>query len=227
KPAAVCSLHLDPLSSALCLLFSALDQINKTAEPGENITLPCRAPSSTNITVVEWIRPDLRPEYVFVYRSMQHDPDNQHEFFKDRVELEDSEMKDGNVSLVLRNVTTGDRGTYECRVVQGKTTRRKRYLNNEPISTIYLDVKLGECVSTTIIIIIIIIMLLNRSRNVPKMILAYKPFFPHFEKTYKEKKMKKGTFTIHFPAGLCLVWSLFLFFFFYILDRLPVPHIHS
>nr|XP_020475825.1 V-set domain-containing T-cell activation inhibitor 1-like [Monopterus albus] len=120
------------------------DQINKTAEPGENITLPCRAPSSTNITVVEWIRPDLRPEYVFVYRSMQHDPDNQHEFFKDRVELEDSEMKDGNVSLVLRNVTTGDRGTYECRVVQGKTTRRKRYLNNEPISTIYLDVKLGS-----------------------------------------------------------------------------------
>uniref|UniRef100_A0A3Q3J9R5 B30.2/SPRY domain-containing protein n=1 Tax=Monopterus albus TaxID=43700 RepID=A0A3Q3J9R5_MONAL len=137
----LCPLHLDPLTSALFLLFSALDQKNITAKPGENITLPCRAPSSTNITVVEWIRPDLRPEYVFLYRSMQDDPDNQHESFKERVELEDSEMKDGNVSLVLRNVTTGDRGTYECHIVQGKTNRS----NNEPISTIYLDVKLGEC----------------------------------------------------------------------------------
>uniref|UniRef100_A0A3Q3IQ93 Ig-like domain-containing protein n=1 Tax=Monopterus albus TaxID=43700 RepID=A0A3Q3IQ93_MONAL len=120
-----------------CCLFS----INKTAEPGENITniiLSCRAPSSTNIRAVEWIRTDPRPEYVFVYRSRGHDRENQHESFKDRVELKDSEMKDGDVSLVLRNVKINDRGTYECRVVQGKTHHWQR--SPQLISIVHLSV---------------------------------------------------------------------------------------
>uniref|UniRef100_UPI0009B2E6AB selection and upkeep of intraepithelial T-cells protein 4-like n=1 Tax=Monopterus albus TaxID=43700 RepID=UPI0009B2E6AB len=147
------------VSIALCLLACASggesarafysgtygDQRNIPAKPGDNITLSCRAPSSTNIIVVEWSRTDLEPQYVFMYRDGRPVLESQHESFKDRVELEDSEMKDGDVSLVLRNVTINDSGTYECRVVLGKTTRRKRsYLNNEPISTIYLDVKLGS-----------------------------------------------------------------------------------
>uniref|UniRef100_A0A3Q3J6I3 Ig-like domain-containing protein n=1 Tax=Monopterus albus TaxID=43700 RepID=A0A3Q3J6I3_MONAL len=98
-------LHLDPLTSDLCLLFSDLDPINITVKPGDTITLPS----------VEWKRPDLVPQDVVKYQDGRPDPENQHPSFKDRVELEDSEM-DGDVSLVLRNVTTGDRGTYECHV---------------------------------------------------------------------------------------------------------------
>ncbi|CAI5660436.1 unnamed protein product [Oreochromis niloticus] len=50
-------------------------------------------------------------------------------------------MKDGDVSLILSNVTINDAGTYECRVAQRKTNRRKRAnLKTDPISIIYLHV---------------------------------------------------------------------------------------
>uniref|UniRef100_A0A3Q3J7X6 Ig-like domain-containing protein n=1 Tax=Monopterus albus TaxID=43700 RepID=A0A3Q3J7X6_MONAL len=84
------------------------------AEPGDNVTLACRAPSYTDIRAVVWSRPDLEPR-VILYQKRMSDPEHQHLSFQDRVELEDNEMKDGDVSLVLRNVTTGDSGTYECR----------------------------------------------------------------------------------------------------------------
>ncbi|MED6276083.1 hypothetical protein CHARACLAT_033443 [Characodon lateralis] len=49
-------------------------------------------------------------------------------------------MKDGDVSLFLKNVTTDDTGTYECRVVQGGNKRRKRsHLDSDTISIIQLD----------------------------------------------------------------------------------------
>ncbi|KAF3698220.1 CD226 antigen Platelet and T-cell activation antigen 1 Precursor [Channa argus] len=85
-----------------------------TAYPGDTVTLPCRAPNSTNITAVEWIRPDLKPEYVFVYQDQHFNTSNQHPSFKNRVELKDSEMKDGNVSLILKNVGSADLGMYKC-----------------------------------------------------------------------------------------------------------------
>ncbi|MED6240336.1 hypothetical protein ATANTOWER_019577 [Ataeniobius toweri] len=116
-------------------------QINITAEPGQNITLPCRAPDNKAIIVVEWSRTDLESEYVLRYRDEQFDPENQHLSFRNRVDLQDRQMKDGDVSLVLKNVTMDDRGTYECWVVQRGTNRRKRAaLKTRPISSIVLDV---------------------------------------------------------------------------------------
>ncbi|XP_026179422.1 coxsackievirus and adenovirus receptor homolog isoform X2 [Mastacembelus armatus] len=92
-----------------------------TAEPGQTVTLPCRAPSSSEIRTVEWTRPDLDPEEIFVYLDRRFDPDNQHPSFKERVELKDSQMKDGDVSVTLKDVTFTDTGTYECRVFQGQS----------------------------------------------------------------------------------------------------------
>uniref|UniRef100_A0A3Q3LXC8 Ig-like domain-containing protein n=1 Tax=Mastacembelus armatus TaxID=205130 RepID=A0A3Q3LXC8_9TELE len=106
--------------------------ITITAEPGQNVTLTCRAPSSTEIRTVEWTRPG--PIYVFVYRNKKFDPTNQHPSFKERVELKDSQMKDGDVSVTLKNVTFTDTGTYECHLAQGQTDPLK------PINITHLTV---------------------------------------------------------------------------------------
>ncbi|MEQ2281960.1 hypothetical protein AMECASPLE_035605, partial [Ameca splendens] len=117
------------------------DQTNITAEPGQNITLPCRAPGNKPCTAAEWSRTDLEPEYVLHYRHEQILPSLQHPSFKNRVDLQDRQMKDGDASLVLKNVSTDDRGTYQCQVTQKRSTHRKRtILKPDLISTVYLDV---------------------------------------------------------------------------------------
>ena len=66
-----------------------------------------------------WSRPDLNPEtdgYVFFFRENRLYEKYQHPSFRGRVQLIDREMKDGNVSVILKNVTINDTGTYECRV---------------------------------------------------------------------------------------------------------------
>uniref|UniRef100_A0A8P4G8G7 Ig-like domain-containing protein n=1 Tax=Dicentrarchus labrax TaxID=13489 RepID=A0A8P4G8G7_DICLA len=87
-----------------------------SVEPGGDVTLPCSA-GDDSIRAVEWTRTDLEPEYVLYYRDGRSDPTYQHPSFKGRVDLTDREMKDGNVSLVIKNVIISDRGTYECRVL--------------------------------------------------------------------------------------------------------------
>ncbi|GLD59221.1 uncharacterized protein AKAME5_002891500, partial [Lates japonicus] len=50
-------------------------------------------------------------------------------------------MKDGNVSLILKDVKTEDTGIYECQVKRETNRRKRSYLKTEPISIIYLEVK--------------------------------------------------------------------------------------
>ncbi|XP_030580152.1 uncharacterized protein LOC115776568 [Archocentrus centrarchus] len=114
------------------------EQKNIPAEFGQDVTLPCRAPIYNYNRGVEWSRADLEPGFVLFYRDGQFDLDNQHPSFKDRVELQDRQMKDGDVSLVLKDVTNNDAGTYECRVFMTGTNRRKR--SADPINIINLSV---------------------------------------------------------------------------------------
>ncbi|KAL4008304.1 hypothetical protein ACER0C_002156 [Sarotherodon galilaeus] len=121
-------------STVMFVMFVSADQKNIIAESGQNITLTCRAPNNNNIIVVEWSRADLGDEYVLLYRNEQLDPVNQHPSFKNRVDLQDRQMKDGDVSLILKNVTINDNGTYKCCIVLAGTT------SCDPISIIYLSV---------------------------------------------------------------------------------------
>uniref|UniRef100_A0A3Q2PVP8 Ig-like domain-containing protein n=1 Tax=Fundulus heteroclitus TaxID=8078 RepID=A0A3Q2PVP8_FUNHE len=92
-------------------------QKNITAILGQNIVLPCRAADSKPVIVLDWTRSNPGLQGVFLFRD-NTDFDNQHEQFKNRVELQDRQMKNGDVSLVLKNVTAADRGTYKCRIIQ-------------------------------------------------------------------------------------------------------------
>ncbi|XP_030609049.1 programmed cell death 1 ligand 1-like [Archocentrus centrarchus] len=130
--------------ASLCctvLLLSCVfaDQKILTAETGQTVILPCQAQNNNDPElVVEWSRADLDPEYVLLFRDGHFDPVKQHPSFKNRVDLQDKEMKDGDVSLILKDVTTNDAGTYECRIRKKSTSRA--VLRFEPISIITLRV---------------------------------------------------------------------------------------
>ncbi|XP_035771368.1 programmed cell death 1 ligand 1-like [Neolamprologus brichardi] len=101
---------------ARVLVFVSADEKVLKAEPRQNVTLPCRAPDKNPAIAVEWTKSDLRAEHVLLYRDEQFDIDDQHPSFKNRVDLQDRQMKDGDVSLILNNVTINDTGTYKCHV---------------------------------------------------------------------------------------------------------------
>ncbi|CAI5659952.1 unnamed protein product [Oreochromis niloticus] len=136
------SLTLASLCWALLILvvvvFAAEAQNTVTAEPGQDVVLPCRVPSDKTIRAVQWSRADLGDNYVLFYRDEQLDPENQHPSFKNRVDLQDRQMKDGDVSLVLKNVTTADDGSYNCNIFNGGTT------SWESINTVSLTVSGGS-----------------------------------------------------------------------------------
>ncbi|XP_078101169.1 butyrophilin subfamily 1 member A1-like [Sander vitreus] len=124
----------------LILSEAAPDLIEVTVDPGDDVTLPCQAADSS-IRAVEWTRPDLEPDYVLLYRDGHLDQTHQHPSFKDRVDLVDRDLKDRDVSLILKNVSSIDNGTYECRVASDGSRRKKRAnIDSEPIRTIRLQV---------------------------------------------------------------------------------------
>ena len=81
------------------------------------MSLQCQSPRDEAITVLEWSRPEPETDgYVFFVRENRPYESYQHPSFHGRVQLRDPEMKDGDVSVILKNVNINDTGTYECRV---------------------------------------------------------------------------------------------------------------
>ncbi|XP_051251489.1 butyrophilin subfamily 1 member A1-like [Dicentrarchus labrax] len=111
-----------------------------TVRPGHDVTLQCQGPSDSPITVVKWSRSDLDSNpYIFYFRENRSDEDYQRPSHRGRVELRDPEMKNGDASVILKNVTVSDTGTYECVVSVRRNGNRKR--NIDPFSVIKLNVR--------------------------------------------------------------------------------------
>lgn len=67
------------------------------------------------------------------------------------MQLLDTGLETRNMSLILRNVSSSDNGTYECRVAPGGSRHKRAIIDTEPISVIRLKIA-GECVEFTVLI---------------------------------------------------------------------------
>lgn len=118
---------------------------------GATVVLPCFTPDAS-IRALEWTRSDMAyPEYILFFSDGRSDTRHQRSCYRDRVDLTDAKLRDGDISLVIRNVSSSDIGTYECRVAEQKSgSRHKRaIIDTVPINIIKLQVT-GECVGFTV-----------------------------------------------------------------------------
>uniref|UniRef100_A0A3Q2V6B3 Ig-like domain-containing protein n=1 Tax=Haplochromis burtoni TaxID=8153 RepID=A0A3Q2V6B3_HAPBU len=107
-------------------MSSALQQ-DVQAKPGACVTLQCEISTDEIISVLKWSRADLNTDgYVYFYRNKRFYENYQHPSFHGRVKLRDPEMKDGDVSLILKNVAFNDTGMYECHIAVRNPVRSKR-----------------------------------------------------------------------------------------------------
>ncbi|XP_028260017.1 V-set domain-containing T-cell activation inhibitor 1-like [Parambassis ranga] len=134
----------------------AVVQKTITAKLGQTVTLPCPV-TSTNITGVAWIKDGLKTEgNVLYYLENQFQYASQHPCFRGRAQLKEGWEEDGDMSLILKNVTTTDSGTYKCEVVQeGKKAA-------DLICTITLSVDpagltIGQCAAIAVIAVAFIV----------------------------------------------------------------------
>ncbi|XP_025761522.1 uncharacterized protein LOC112846280 [Oreochromis niloticus] len=110
------------------LLASGLKELR--VRPGEDATLQCWGPRDAHITLLEWSRPELISQgYVFFFQDQRSYENYQHESFKGRVQLRDSSMMDGDVSVIVRNVRVSDTGIYKCEITTSKTSSGQRVVS--------------------------------------------------------------------------------------------------
>ncbi|XP_071315753.1 myelin-oligodendrocyte glycoprotein-like isoform X2 [Trachinotus anak] len=95
------------------------------AAPGDDVILPCHLDPPLNVQrfTVEWSRPDLKPDpsdqlrrqkLVYLYRNRQEILHNKIPSYVGRTRLFTEELKRGNISLKILNVTSTDAGRYRC-----------------------------------------------------------------------------------------------------------------
>uniref|UniRef100_A0A3B4AXQ1 Ig-like domain-containing protein n=1 Tax=Periophthalmus magnuspinnatus TaxID=409849 RepID=A0A3B4AXQ1_9GOBI len=101
---------------------------------GEDCELPCSVDPGSNVRVLQWSRPDLdHYGYLLFYRHPWVRSHYQHPDYRARVQPKDPGLNHGELSLVLKNVTHNDTGTYECRLLLDNNIGSK--------TTVYLTVK--------------------------------------------------------------------------------------
>lgn len=113
-----------------------------TAYTGSKVLLPCAAPHDLDLEnlALEWTRPDLGQQYVFLFRDGRPFLVYQHSQFKGRVELADPTLTSGDLSIRLSDVSQLDEGQYECHIFSQSHVRKRSAYDTEPIRTIELKV---------------------------------------------------------------------------------------
>lgn len=104
----------------------SLDQqqlLQITAQPGENVTLPCKAPDGVTIPTFEWTRTDLE-KYIYFQRDGHIETTEQDPSYVNRVLQEDVDL-----SLILKNASSNDKGTYKCRYIGEKGAKKFELIN--------------------------------------------------------------------------------------------------
>uniref|UniRef100_A0A4W6DZJ7 Ig-like domain-containing protein n=1 Tax=Lates calcarifer TaxID=8187 RepID=A0A4W6DZJ7_LATCA len=151
--------------------------------PGESVTLTCLNPKHTKPPAFMWSRPDMQSHgYVFFYRQSYSVDSFQHPSYCGRVELRDPEMKLGDVSVTLKNVTFNDTGTYQCKIIV--SSRRKKRDTPEVISVVNLKVEdPGEFVEFSVS---------SLSLEQVSQVISGMQETPGEEETSREKKMESA-----------------------------------
>lgn len=85
------------------------------ARVGDDVVLPCHLEPAVDVfaETLEWRRSDLHI-FVHVRRSSQEFVKAKSPLYKGRTAMFTEELKQGNLSLKLSQVTLSDKGTYKC-----------------------------------------------------------------------------------------------------------------
>lgn len=104
------------------MCFSPLADTYVTAICGQDVVLHCQNTTASPIAPMEWKKLVLS-DYCLYFFSHQRCSDNyQRATFGGRVELLDQSLRDGNVSVLLRNVSPADTGLYTCLMITRNAT---------------------------------------------------------------------------------------------------------
>ncbi|KAF3837602.1 hypothetical protein F7725_005066 [Dissostichus mawsoni] len=146
RSAAALMAALTPVQLVAVHLFVVWIQFSEApeevmAKPGENFTLQCNTSTDDAIQLLKWKRPGLE-HYIFYFRDNRLYEAYQDPRYRGRVELKDPEMRNGDASVVLKNVSTDDTGRYQCRVITLSNNRRKRDVR-EFVRSVHLTVSEG------------------------------------------------------------------------------------
>ncbi|KAG8001030.1 Testis-specific serine/threonine-protein kinase 1 [Nibea albiflora] len=82
----------------------------------EDITLPCRLepPRNASGMVLEWVRPDLSPGFVYERHNSEEYVARQQPSYRGRTSVSVDKLELGDASMKLSKVTRSDEGTYRC-----------------------------------------------------------------------------------------------------------------
>ncbi|XP_071315923.1 myelin-oligodendrocyte glycoprotein-like isoform X2 [Trachinotus anak] len=107
------------------------------AAPGDDVILPCYVDPQLNVEelTVEWSKPDFKPDpkdrfkHVHLYRDTREVVEMKISSYVMRTALFMEELRKGNISLKITNVTFADEGRYRCFIPKLKGQIRDSTIN--------------------------------------------------------------------------------------------------